>query len=238
VASSETDNAANNAAAQFAAQNRSDKDFEANAKKQNLSITASPEFKENDYAIPGLGESRTLVKWAFDGKVGDVSQPENIGDKYVVAIISAVNEKGLSSVHAVQQGVEPLVRNEKKAQIIIAQQFKGSTLEQVSANAHQPVKNVDSLSFAAFVVPELGNEPEFIGAAFNKQIQNKISSPIAGNTGVFVVKSGGVTGIASMGQTPEAQKNQVEQMLRQQAGNEVSVLRKAADVKDYRSKFY
>ena len=87
-------------------------------------------------------------------------------------------------------------------------------------------------------MPELGNEPEFIGAAFNKQLQNKISSPIAGNTGVFVVKSGGVTGVASLGQTADAQKSQIEQSLKQQAAQEVTVLRKAADIKDYRSKFY
>lgn len=238
TASSETDNAASNAAAQFSANSRNSKEFQANAKKQNLTITTSPEFAENDFNIPGVGESRTLVKWAYDNSVGDISDPENVDSKYIVAMVSAVNKKGLSSPHAVQQTVEPLVRNEKKAQRIINLQFKGSTLEQVSASAHQPVKNVDSLSFNAFVVPELGNEPEFIGAAFNKQIQNKISSPIAGNTGVFVVKSGGVTGVSTLGQTAEVQKTQIEQSLKQQAAQEVTVLRKAADIKDYRSKFY
>ena len=148
-----------------------------------------------------------MVKWTYDNSVGDISDPESVDSKYIVAMVSADNKKGLSTAHAVQQTVEPLVRNEKKAQKIIAQQFKGSTLEQISASAHQPVKNVDSLNFIAFVVPELGNEPHFIGAAFNKQIQNKISSPIAGNTGVFVVKSDGVTGVASFGQTPETQQN-------------------------------
>jgi peptidyl-prolyl cis-trans isomerase D len=237
VASSETDNAASNAAAQFAASSRNNEQFQANAKKQHLTINTSPEFAENDFTIPGVGESRTLIKWAYDNSVGDISDPESVDSKYIVAMVSADNKKGLSTAHAVQQTVEPLVRNEKKAQKIIPQ-FKGSTLEQISASAHQPVKNVDSLNFTAFVVPELGNEPAFIGAAFNKQIQNKISNPIAGNTGVFVVKSGGVTGVASFGQTPETQKNQIEQMLKQQSGNEVTVLRKAANIKDYRSKFY
>jgi peptidyl-prolyl cis-trans isomerase D len=238
VASSETDNAASNAAAQFAASSRNDKDFEANAKKQNLTVNTSQEFKENDYAIPGLGESRTIVKWAYENKVGSVSEPENVGDKYVVAIVSAINEKGLASPHAVKQVVEPLVRNEKKAQIILAQQMKGSTLEEVAKNAHQQVQTVDSLSFRAFVVPGLDNEPQFIGAAFNKQIQGKMSSPIAGMKGVFVLKGEGVSGVANMGQTAEMQKTQMEQMLKQQTSQEVTVLRKAADVKDYRSRFF
>ncbi len=238
VASSETDNAASNAAAQFDASSRNSKEFQENAKKQNLTITTSPEFGENDFTIQGLGESRALVKWTYDNKVGSVSDPENIDNKYVVAMVSAINEKGLSTPHAVQQIVEPLVRNEKKAQIIISQQIKGSTLEQIAASTHQQVKNADSLSFISFVVPGLGNEPQLIGAAFNRQLQNKTSSPIAGNTGIFIVKSGGVTGVASMGQTAEAQKAQIEQMLRQQTSQEISILRKAADIKDERSKFY
>jgi len=178
------------------------------------------------------------VKWYYDNKVGSVSEPYNVGDNYVVAIISAINEKGLASPHAVKQVVEPLVRNEKKAQIIIAQQMKGSTLEEVAKNAHQQVQTVDSLSFKAFVVPGLDNEPQFIGASFNKQIQGKVSSPVAGIKGVFVLKGQGISGVANMGQTAEMQRTQMEQMLKQQTAQEVTVLRKAADVKDYRSKFF
>lgn len=237
-ASTETDNAASNAASQFAAASRNSDQFQSNAKKQNLSINTSPEFGENDFSIPGVGESRTLVKWAYDNKVGSVSDPEEIDNKYVVAMVSAINEKGTSSVQAVRQTVEPLVRNEKKAQIIISTQMKGNSLQEVSSNAHQPVKNVDSLSFNSFIVPDLGNEPTFIGAAFNKQLLNKTSSPIAGNQGVFVVQSGGVTGVSNIGQTADAQKNQNEQMLKQQTGQEIAVLKKAADIKDYRFKFY
>jgi hypothetical protein len=149
-----------------------------------------------------------------------------------------VSEKGLASPTAVQQKVEPLVRNEKKAQIIIAQQMKGSTLEQIAQNAHQSVQRVDSLNFSAFVVPMLGNEPQFIGATFNKQMLNKVSSPIAGNSGVYAVRAEGVSGTANVGQTPEAQKEQMEQRLKQQVSQAASALHKAADIEDNRSKFY
>jgi hypothetical protein len=100
------------------------------------------------------------------------------------------------------------------------------------------VQTADSLSFTAFVVPALGNEPQFIGAAFNKQILNKLSAPIAGHAGVFVVRSEGVSGTSNIGQTAETQKQQTEQTLKQQASQAVASLRKAADVEDDRSKFY
>ncbi len=238
VASPETDNAASNAASQFAAASRNQQEFEANAKKQKLTVLPSQEFKQNDFTIPGVGESRELVRWAYDNKPGTVSDPQNISDNYVVALLSGVSEKGLASPTAVQQTVEPVVRNEKKAKIIIAQQMKGSTLEQVAQNAHQPVQKVDSLNFSAFVVPVLGNEPQFIGASFNKQLLNKLSAPIAGNSGVFVLRSEGVSGTSNIGATAEMQKQQIEQMLKQQAGQAITALKKAADIKDYRSKFY
>jgi peptidyl-prolyl cis-trans isomerase D len=87
-------------------------------------------------------------------------------------------------------------------------------------------------------VPALGNEPQYIGAAFNKQLLNKMSAPIAGHSGVLVVRSDGVSAVANIGQTAEMQKQQAEQTLKQQAAQAVTALRKAADVEDYRSKFY
>ncbi|MEO8713287.1 MAG: peptidylprolyl isomerase, partial [Parafilimonas sp.] len=105
---------------------------------------------------------------------------------------------------------------------------------------HQQVQTTDSagISFSSYVVPGVGNEPKFIGAAFNKQLLNKMSTPIAGNSGVFVVQSNAVSGTAAIGQTAEMQKQQIEQMLKQQASQAVAALRKAADIKDDRSKFY
>ena len=140
-----------------------------------------------------------------------------------------MSAKGLASPNSVQSTVEPLVRNEKKAQIIIDTKMKGSSLQQVAQSAQQTVQNADSLSFNAFIVPAIGNEPKFIGAAFNKQSLNKISTPIAGNSGVFVVQPAGVFGGPSLGQTADIQKQQLEQMLKQQASQAITALRKAAD---------
>ena len=48
----------------------------------------SQEIKENDFTIPGLGESREMVKWIYDNKVGTISEPVNIQNIYVVAMIT------------------------------------------------------------------------------------------------------------------------------------------------------
>ena len=55
------------------------------------------------------------------------------------------------------------------------------------------VQRADSLSFTYSMIPGLGNEPKFVGAAFNKALVNKVSEPIAGNTGVFIVSVNNVS---------------------------------------------
>jgi len=67
---------------------------------------------------------------------------------------------------------------------------------------------------------------------------NKMTAPVAGHSGVFVVRPEGVYGVSNLGQTAETQKQQIEQMLKQQLQQAVTALRKAADVEDDRAKFY
>ena len=99
--------------------------------------------------------------------------------------------------------------------------------------------NQDSVSFSAFTIPSVGNEMGVIGAAFNKSLNGKISTPIAGTTSVFIIKDNGIYGVASTGANPQTQKETLETQLKQQAGyRSMNVPRKVANVKDYRSSFY
>ena len=239
-ASQETINNANNLASQFAANSRDKKQFEENAAKQNLTILSAPDIKQNDYQIPGLGESRQFVRWVYENKGGDVSEPQEIGDKYVVAIITAVSDKGLMSVAKARQTAEPAIINEKKAQQIIANKFKGGgTIEQIAQAAGVGVQHADSASFAQPFIPNIGNEPKIAGAAFNKNLLNKVSEPIAGNTGVFVIKGENVTALANTNIDVEGLRKQMEMQQKQMAGYQsMEALKKAAEVKDNRFDFY
>jgi len=129
VASNETVTAASTAAASFVANAKSKKDFEQNALKNNLQILNGVDIKKNDFTITGLGKSRETVRWVYDNKVGAISEPTEIGDAYIVAMITSVNEKGTMGVAEAKPLVEGFVRNELKAKQIIASKFKGSTLE-------------------------------------------------------------------------------------------------------------
>lgn len=239
AASQETISAASSASQQFAAASRSKKQFEETATKQNKAPIFSPELRENDFSIPGLGENRTFIKWIFEHNTGDISEPTEIGEHYVVALINSVNKAGLLSAAAARPMVEPILKNEKKAQQIIAAKFKGNTLEAYAQSAGTTVQRADSISFQSPVINGVGNEPKVIGVAFNKNIQGKVSEPIAGNTGVFAVKGEGISARASMSASPDDQRKAIENNMRAQIRyRSMDAIRRAAEVKDFRSKFF
>ncbi len=238
-ASQETITTANNAASQFAARSRNKKQFEENAAKQKLPVLSAPDLKKNDFQVPGLGDSRQFIRWIFENKTGNVSEPYEIGDKYVVAVVTGEADKGLLNVAKARPIAEPLIINEKKAQQIISSKLKGSTLEQVAQSAGIGVLRADSVGFAQPFIPNIGNEPKITGAAFNKSLQGKMSEPIAGNTGVFVIKGDGVSALPNTNMNAEQLRKQLETQQKQMGGyRSIEALKKAANIKDNRFDFY
>lgn len=238
VPSDETVNAANNAAQQFAANTKDKKSFDDNAAKQNKTVLVANDIKELDYNVGNLGSNRTFVRWVYENDVNDISEPTQIGDRFIVAIITSVNEKGLMSVQAARPLTEQFIRNEKKAKIIIDTKMKGGSLDAMAQATGQPVQRADSLSFGGFI-PGVGNEPKVLGAAFNKDLQGKVSGPIAGANGVYAIKVENIGAKPAMGADVESQRQAAMANLKGQISyRAMDALRQAADVKDYRNKFY
>ena len=133
--------------------------------------------------------------------------------------------------------VETLVRNQKKAKQIIESKFTATTLEAISKSTATPVTKADSLTFSNAFIPGLGMENKVIGAAFNKNLKGKVSEAIAGSSGVYAIR---VENIGAKQSTTDAQAT--KQMLQQQTRSAFyrsgDALKKAATIKDYRSKFY
>jgi len=234
--SNETINAASTAAAQFAAASKDLKAFNANAIKQGLQVLPAIGIRENDFEVQGIGESRTLVRWVYEKSVNTVSEPFEIGDNYFVAIITNEDKPGLASVETARPQVEGIVRDQKKAEKIKAK-LTGASLEAIATAAASTVQRADSLSFNYSMVPGVGNEPKLLGAAFNKSLINKVSAPIAGNTGVFVVS------VNNLGAKPAQQDlafftDELLNRTRSVFYRTNLALKKVATIVDNRSKLY
>jgi len=239
VVSNETDAAANNAASQFAGTSRNKKQFDENSAKLNKQWVLSGEIKENDFTIQGLGESRQLVRWAYEHEAGDVSdQPIRIGEKYVVAIVTSVIKPGLPPAQVLRPTIETIVRNEKKAKQLIDNKFKGNTLDALASSTGTSVQKADTLLFSNPFIPGVGNDAKFTGAAFNAANKGKVTEPVAGASGVFAIRVENIGAKANSNENAETIKQSILQGQRMAIYRGSDALRKAAIVKDYRSKFY
>ena len=239
TASQETVNTISTAANQFAATSRTKEQFDANAKKLNKPVQPAGEIKPNDFTVQGIGESRQFVKWIYDNDPGDVSEPVEVDNKYVIAVILNAGKPGLQSVGQARLMVEPILRNQKKAQQIINTKFKGTTLEQFAQSSGSSILQADSIAYSAFFINGVGNEPKIIGAAFNKQLQGKASAPIAGNSAVFAVKGESIFATSSLGSNAEMLREQLANQMKSQIGfRSLTAIKDAAKIEDNRYKFY
>ncbi|GAC1527682.1 MAG: SurA N-terminal domain-containing protein [Sediminibacterium sp.] len=237
VSSNETVSNANTAAAQFAAGSKTAKLFNENALKAKLQVLPGTEIKQNDFAINGVGQNRQLVRWVYEHNTGDISEPTEVGDRYIVALVTAISKAGLMPAAEARSLAEGPVRNEKKAKQLIDTRFKGNSLESYATSTGTQVLRADSIAFSAPFIPNIGSEPKIIGAAFNKALMGKASEPIAGTTGVFAVKVESA-GARAANMDATVIKQNLLQSTRIAVYRSSEALKKAASIKDNRSRFY
>ena len=238
IASQVTDNTASGLASQFAAESRTAKKFDENVAKQGLNKLVITDVRPGDQIVGELGASRELVRWMYQADIGDVvDQSFAIGDRYVVAMLTEINEEGIMNSKKARPIVEALVRNHKKAQQLIQKIGNPTTLEVVASANNAQVLRADSIAFSAPFIPNVGQEMKLIGASFNKQWLNKVAGPIEGNSGVFVFRPESVYAKPNPNASPENTRLMLEQRLRQSSAQSIEALRKAANIKDNREKF-
>lgn len=237
ISSNETINEANTAAANFITAVKNIKSFNEQAIKVSKPILTASDIKENDFSIGTLASTRSLVKWIYEKGVGDVSEPTEVADQYIVALVTAVNKPGLMNANEARPTVEGIIRNEKKANIIINTKFKGTSLEEFTKSSGSPILRADSIVFSASFIPGIGSEPKMVGAAFNKLVQGKTSLPIAGTTGVFAIK-GELIAAKQSDALAESIKQGLLQTRKMGTYRSIEALKKAATIKDLRANFY
>ncbi|MFN5054963.1 MAG: peptidylprolyl isomerase [Bacteroidota bacterium] len=234
VASDETDNTASSGATQFAGSSRDAKSFDETAQKMKVLKNFADNVKEMDYGAGQLS-SRALVKWAFENKVGTVSEPFDLKDQYVVAIITNEIKEGVQPPALARVVVEPILRNKKKAEILSNKVGPEKNLEKIALTLGGTSGRIDTLRFADPFVTNIGTEIKVIGAAFNKKNLSNVSDAIAGQNGVFYVKVNNVFSLPSAAVDLVSQKKTIESQLKQFAGySTMEAFRKSAKIVDKR----
>ena len=241
--SDETINLASTQATKLSGEARDAKALDAYIAKSGLKkIDVPTVVKENDYQLGSLQDARQLIKWAFEAKLGEVSDAFNIEDQFIVAVLDKIQPEGIPDAKTARPMVELTVRNLKKADEITKKLTGASTLDAAAAvyKVQVGTAGADStLTFSAQIINGVGQEPKLIGASFNQVYQTKISEPIAGTNGVYVLKVNSTGSKATS--TPEiiaAQASERTKAMLQTTYSFFESLKKVADIKDNRSKIF
>ena len=234
VASEETDLKASSSATQFAGNSRDVKSFEEAVVKMKLTKEYADNIREMDYGAGQLN-SRAIVKWAFENKIGTVSEPFDLKDQYVVAVVTGEIKEGVQPPALARVSVEPILRNQKKADLLAKKAQGEKNLDKIATILGGTSGRVDTLKFADPFVQNVGSEIKVIGAAFNKKNLSTISDAIAGQNGVFYISVNNVSSLPSSAVDLASQKKTLESQLKQYAGySTMDAIRKSAKIVDKR----
>lgn len=214
-----------------------DAEFADLAEEQNLDVRPVKEIQELDENIPGIGAQRAIVRWAFEEEteVGDIKRFE-VRDGYVVAQVTAANEKGTKSVEAASSTVIPILQKKKKAEII-KNKISGSELPSIASTHNTQVNTANAVNRNSPTLPGVGSEPMVVGAAFAME-EGAVSEPLEGEKGVFVVKVLKKTEAPALeSYRPYAAREAAAR--RTTVNSEVfTALKNSAEIEDNRARFY
>jgi peptidyl-prolyl cis-trans isomerase D len=187
-ASDATIDAAYTKASQLESSALENKNFEAVAKKAGLVVTPATNIKAYDEYVQGLGSQREIVRWSFnkETEVGAIKRFE-VPQGFVVAKVKDINDTELLPLDVAKQTVEPILKNQKKAEII-KKKMSGSSLEVVSKASGASIITATAVSLKNPMITNIGMEPKVVGKAFGLAA-GKTSKIIEGTSGMFMIRA-------------------------------------------------
>jgi len=177
-----------------------------------------------------------MVQWAFNDKtkIGDVKRFElnNIG--HVIAKLKSESEEGLMSASDARPMIEGLLKNKKKFEKLTTK-MNGASLDAIAKANSVTVQTIANITLENATFPSIGQEQKVVGTAIS--IGNKLSKPIEGNSGVFVVKTKTVVKAPTL----KIYTDYVSKLKQQNAGaagRVVEALKEQAKIEDKRQLFF
>ncbi|MBK8806460.1 MAG: SurA N-terminal domain-containing protein [Bacteroidales bacterium] len=190
-ASSITKNGIYSKAAQFANENSTREKFLAAIKPE---ITGDKRIAQHvrpeDYMIPGIENSRQIIKWINEANKEDVSGVFECGNEFIVAAISEKKDKEAFNYTALENEVKAAIIKDKKATQLIAkiqEVGNGLSLAEYAQKLSQQISDYQGVNFNSTALQNLGIEFSLLGVV--STIEKGIcSKPIKGNNGVFLAE--------------------------------------------------
>lgn len=191
--SKETYSKAYNDFSQFIAANNTLEKMSANAEDAGYRLLDKSDLYSSEHVIGGVRGTKDALKWSFEAKAGDVSSLYECGesDRMLVVALASIVPEGYRPLALVKDQLKSEILRDKKAEKIMADMkaANATTFDQYKNMANAVSDSVKHVTFAASAyVPVLRSSEPMVSAYASVAELNKMSAPLKGNGGVFVLQ--------------------------------------------------
>ena len=190
--SKETYNEAYNKFSQFVAQNTTIEDMNKNAEENGYTVIPTSDFSSAEHYVGGVHSTREVIRWIFAAQEGEVSSLYECGDNdhMMMVAVEKINPAGYRNINSVANMLRAEIRNNKKAEKIMADMKACTSIDQAKSLKDAVSDSVKHITFSApaYISVARASEP-VIGGVASKSAVNKLSAPIKGNAGVYMIQA-------------------------------------------------
>jgi peptidyl-prolyl cis-trans isomerase D len=220
--------------------------FQEAADQLGVTVLETPVFNKGG-AIPGIGQSESIARFAFDGKIGQTSEVMNLPYGYGVFMVSEARAAGIRPFEEVKEMIQPRVLRSKKMEqlrTIVEEARKmlgpGDTLAKITQTHPDIVVQKTGLFAPSGSVPGIGRDPSVLGILATLK-EGEISRPVEGIRGWTIIRLLSRTEVDSA--MYQAQRKSLFSQLEQEKRNQfvsqwLEDLRKRATIEDNRDMFF
>jgi peptidyl-prolyl cis-trans isomerase D len=224
----------------FTGKNQTADAFNKSVEAEKLNKRIAENIKESDKSLPGLEGAKDLVRWIYKSKKGEISPVFEFKDRFVVAHLLTIKNKGVAPLEDVKEEVTIKAIRDKKAELFLneftTKAASAKSIDEVGTKMGLLVEKSDNLSFSAYNVATIGREDALIGTATSLKT-GAISKAVKGDNGVFVVNVSSVTD-AVLPQDFKGKQKEIEQTNGGRVDYELfDALKEKANIEDHRGKF-
>ena len=163
-------------------------DLPLNNSDESLFIDSFYSFEEFDSGLPGIENSRQVIKWLYEDqtRVGNVKR-FTLNDGYLVAKVISFNKKSLPNVDDVRDDVSKTLLKDKKFAFFVKKYKSSTDIELISRDYEIELERASAVTQNDPILVGAGNEPYIIGSSFSLDV-NETSKILKGNNGIYIVR--------------------------------------------------
>ena len=154
----------------------------------SLQINTYESFEDFDEGLPGIINSRQVIKWMYDddSRVGDVRR-FTLNDGYIVAKIIEFNKTRLPDIEDVRTEISQILIQNKKYDFLKNKYKSTLNIDTIAEENNLEVENASAVTQYDPILVGAGVEPYIIGSSFSLE-PDEISELLKGNNGVYIIR--------------------------------------------------